>query len=383
MPDITWITPVAVVLLLWALLRMLPAGADGRAPLPYLISLGHLLWIPLVIVAIVALASDDVVSAVMATTAAAAIGGISLRTYHPRHQRAHPSVGGTAIEQWARPRSATPHAPASGAPASGATLTVMTLNCRTGRVDAHSVVQAVQEREVDVLALQELTVDAVAALKDAGMDDILPFHQLGGQHPDDNGGFNAIWSAQKPVGACADTVSIPAAEAPSLSLRLGPSIVRFVSAHTKSPQRGCREWSQGIIGLGALASDGFADHQTHPATADTTTMRMDTVLMGDLNSSPDHPSFRALLAQGFHDAGLSLAHGPVASFPSWALWPRIDIDHILFTEGIQSTASTSFTVPGTDHLAVCATLLIETGTSSPGSCRVNPLDSPGLALSGR
>lgn len=41
---------------------------------------------------------------------------------------------------------------------------MMTLNCRYGRANAAAIVSAVKERDVAVLALQELTDDLVAAL---------------------------------------------------------------------------------------------------------------------------------------------------------------------------------------------------------------------------
>ena len=401
MPGITWITPIAVILLLWSLLRVLPAGADGRAPFPYLISLGHLLWIPLVIVAVVAVASHDPVSAGLAMATAIGIGINSLLTYRP----------------WRRPQPPMPTT-FNGSADAAKTITVMTLNCRRGLADAGSVVGAVRERGVQVLALQELTDDAVAALSAAGLDALLPHHQSGVQHRDDNGGFNAIWSLARPVSSRSDAVAISAAETPCISLRMGPQTVRFVSAHTKSPQRGCREWSRGIIGLGVLASEPASSEPaasepaaSEPVVSDTTASdsavsdsaapnpsdrgnagsrrrsRTGTVLMGDLNSSPDHPSFRALLDQGFHDAGLSIARRPVASFPSWMPWPRLDIDHILLTKGIEALHITSFPVPGTDHLAVCATLRVEAyppeaATDTP----ITPADAganDGLALSSR
>ena len=71
--------------------------------------------------------------------------------------------------------------------------------------------------------------------------------------------------------------------------------ITFVSAHPKSPMRGCKEWSAGIIGLGELA---------------TTQKQGDiTVVLGDLNSGTDHPSFRKLLNAGFKDAALCEAKG--------------------------------------------------------------------------
>ena len=46
-------TALALLVLWWAL-RFLPAGAEGRLPLPYLIALIPFLWIPALLLAVVA-----------------------------------------------------------------------------------------------------------------------------------------------------------------------------------------------------------------------------------------------------------------------------------------------------------------------------------------
>ena len=109
--------------------------------------------------------------------------------------------------------------------------------------------------------------------------------------------------------------------------------------------RGCREWSAGSIGLGELA----------------TTQKLGdiTVVLGDLNSGTDHPSFRKLLNAGFKDAALCEAKGRHATFPSWLPWPRIILDHVLFTKGLDASDVSSFCVEGSDHLALVATLTLK------------------------
>ena len=116
--------------------------------------------------------------------------------------------------------------------------------------------------------------------------------------------------------------------------------IAFASAHTKSPMRGCRAWSQGIVGLGRLA------------------LQRATVVLGDLNCGIDHPSFRKLLAAGFRDASMSALRKPMVSFPSWLAWPRIELDHVLISGGIDAERVETLTIPGSDHLATVATLRI-------------------------
>lgn len=121
-----------------------------------------------------------------------------------------------------------------------------------------------------------------------------------------------------------------------MTLGMGGRSLTVASAHPKSPMRGCRQWSAGIRGLSALA--GHAD----------------VAVMGDLNSSIEHPSFRALLAAGLSDA--SLTQGPAPTFPSWLTWPRIELDHVLFTRGVRASDVRPLAVAGSDHLALVATL---------------------------
>ena len=53
------------------------------------------------------------------------------------------------------------------------------------------------------------------------------------------------------------------------------------------------------------------------------------------------------------------AKGRRATFPSWLPWPRLILDHILFTAGLTVSDVRSFTVNGTDHLALAATLTLK------------------------
>ena len=223
----------------------------------------------------------------------------------------------------------------------------MTLNCRFGRADADAIMDAVRTHDVDVLALQELTAGLVAALDAAGIRDMLPHRQLGEDRPTDNGGFNGLWTRFAPVAAASSSAQIPAADVPMIvasPTRNGQpadapdSAIAFASAHTKSPMRGCRAWSQGIVGLGRLALQRAA------------------VVLGDLNCGIDHPSFRKLLAAGFRDASMNALRKPMVSFPSWLAWPRIELDHVLISGGIDAERVETLTIPGSDHLATVATL---------------------------
>lgn len=338
-------TALALLVLWWAL-RFLPAGAEGRLPLPYLIALIPFLWIPALLLAIVAavlgcwpLAVAAVVLAMIVALRAPfhrlSLRGTSRETKRETYRETHPDTSDTT----ARGYDEQPDAP----------ITVMTLNCRFGRADADAIMDAVRAHDVDVLALQELTAGLVAALDAAGIRDMLPHRQLGEDRPTDNGGFNGLWTRLAPVAAASSSAQIPAADVPIIvasPTRNGQpadapdSAIAFASAHTKSPMRGCRAWSQGIVGLGRLA------------------LQRATVVLGDLNCGIDHPSFRKLLAAGFRDASMSALRKPMVSFPSWLAWPRIELDHVLISGGIDAERVETLTIHGSDHLATVAALRI-------------------------
>lgn len=338
-------TALALLVLWWAL-RFLPAGAEGRLPLPYLIALIPFLWIPALLLAIVAAVLGCWPLAVAAVVLAMIVAlrvplhRLSLRetsreTKRETYRETHPDTSDTT----ARGYDEQPGAP----------ITVMTLNCRFGRADADAIMDAVRAHDVDVLALQELTAGLVAALDAAGIRDMLPHRQLGEDRPTDNGGFNGLWTRLAPVAAASSSAQIPAADVPMIvasPTRNGQpadapdSAIAFASAHTKSPMRGCRAWSQGIVGLGRLA------------------LQRATVVLGDLNCGIDHPSFRKLLAAGFRDASMSALRKPMVSFPSWLAWPRIELDHVLISGVIDAERVETLTIHGSDHLATVAALRI-------------------------
>lgn len=323
------------IIVLWVALRALPAGAEGRLPLPYLIALIPFLWIPSLLLAMASALIGNWMLAGIAT-AFAVIILLRVPIYRRRNRETlretNTSTGINGPHETCR------------------TVTVMTLNCRYGRTDAAAIVDTVRDRHVDILALQELTQGLVAALDDAGIRGLLPHRQLGEDRPTDNGGFNGLWTRFAPVDSTSSSVDIPAADVPMITVSSDDgsagTVIAFASAHTKSPMRGCRAWSQGIIGLGQLARRH--DIVTPQAT----------VVLGDLNCGIDHPSFRRLLAAGFRDAGMAATRRPGMTFPSWLVWPRIELDHVLMSGWIDAERVETLTIPGSDHLATVASLRI-------------------------
>lgn len=344
---------LAVLLWCWLLLSCLPAGAEGHMPMPYLIALIPLLWVPSLVMAVVS-ACFHAWGPLCAFVLAAVASVARLWPYWMptrSHAAQRETRRGTSSDGNGNNDNSD-----DGKTTAVHSLRVMTVNCRYGRADAHDIVQAVRTRHIDVLATQETTDDLVERLRKAGLGDLLPYRQSGTGKATDNGGFNVLFSRYQPTRSTASIVSIPAADVPSMTIDLLPSPeaaagdayhVTLASAHPKSPMRGCPAWSAGIRGLGAIA--GMAHGERHGIG----------VVMGDLNSSIEHPSFRALLAGGFHDANRTQATRFVVTFPSWLKWPHLELDHVLFTDGPKPSGVESFVIDGTDHYALTATLTLD------------------------
>lgn len=446
---------------IWLALTELPAGADGHNPLPYLLALTPFLYIPLIVVLAVGISMHDWVFTICC--AMVLIASLARKTLYVMNNIQAPNTAQRVADYYARKRELAEHATratdTTSAEHDAAFRTIdgnhrgsfraMTLNCRYGRADAADIVRIVQANDIAVLSLQEMSRDLVDRLHDQGLDDLLPFHTLGAEQATDNGGFNGIWTRVAPLESTASVMPFPAAAVPAVKIRVSDTqCITFASAHPKSPMRGCRAWSDGIIGLGALAlqvrpsrkqqlvtysgrplvvddirpdveetkdeditvatmsetraagtarlnaanrvsvrstrtdvpltreprqSDayeavaGFAGDPTEQRGAvnahgrhyafDEANRKDIVVIMGDLNSSIPHPSFRKLMRDDLYDAALTEAKGIHATFPSWLPWPRIVLDHILFTKYLTARDVKQIKVAGSDHLALTSTLV--------------------------
>ncbi len=83
------------------------------------------------------------------------------------------------------------------------------------------------------------------------------------------------------------------------------------------------------------------------------------ILPGDFNSTFDHEPFRELVASGYVDAAAARGKGLAMTWPSGRVFPpQVAIDHVLADERVHVAAAEIHTVPGTDHRAVLASLVL-------------------------
>lgn len=340
---------VALVLLLaWQLLRWLPAGADRLKPLPYVIAL-----LP---IAPFCAALGQVASAVAAVAtrsqnefyksylflcvAYALLFVISLKSYTP-----YWAVRLLRIKQEKSPELSLEKS---------REIRVMTLNCRYGRANASQIIKLAKTHKIDTILLQEVSKKLVKNLEKLGIKHDFAHVQLGSANGHENGGFNAIYTRLSNVKSFGKSIKIDAANVPIVTAVTRDSsaenlLITFASAHPKSPMRGCAAWSSGIM---ALAKIGENHNENNVKDV--------KIIGGDLNSTPDHPSFRALLKSGFLDASMQIGKR-LKTWPTWQKWPNLALDHVLVKStgcNAIATEQRAIRVDGSDHFAliVCVSI---------------------------
>jgi endonuclease/exonuclease/phosphatase (EEP) superfamily protein YafD len=159
-------------------------------------------------------------------------------------------------------------------------ITVMTANTLHGTADPGALVASVRAHEVDVLAAQELTLDSIRRLTEAGLDQALPYHVIAYQ---DGGTDVGIWS-RHPLIEPQQLTGFAFAPVQA-SIVVGPGQLTVVAFHSKAPvsNDGVELWQSDLARL--------AEVMTHPATP--------TIVAGDFNATRDHRQFRDLLDTGY------------------------------------------------------------------------------------
>jgi endonuclease/exonuclease/phosphatase (EEP) superfamily protein YafD len=235
----------------------------------------------------------------------------------------------------------TPAGPTAGRP-----LRLVSLNMLHGRADAAAVVALAVRADADVLALAEVTPEAVSALLDAGLPDLLPYAHVvpaGDGQPAGAGG--ALWTRLE-VRARSVTPGRFGQPASRLAVP-GARDVEVTAVHTHPPTASRRQvarWEE--------------DLQLLPEPEEEVLR----VLAGDFNATPDHSAFRRLLGRGWVDAGRATGQ---ALRPTWspvhAPVPRLTLDHVLVDPRIGVASLRIEHVAGSDHRALVADLRLPPG----------------------
>lgn len=340
-----------VLLLVWQLLRWLPAGADKLKPLPYVIALlptaPFCAGFGLIASAVAAVATrsqnEFYKYYVFLCVAYALLFLISLKSYTPYFSRRLMRIKQEKSLESSLEKSLE--------------IRVMTLNCRYGRANASQIIKLAKTHKIDTILLQEVSEKLVKSLEKLGIERDFAHVQLGNTNNHENGGFNAIYTRLSNIKeSFGKSIKIDAANVPIVTAEACDSsaenlLITFASAHPKSPMRGCAAWCSGIMSLAKIG-------ENHNKSG----CKKVTIIGGDLNSTPDHPSFRTLLKSGFFDASMQIGKR-LKTWPTWQKWPNLALDHVLVKSSgciAKATEQSTIRVDGSDHFAliVCVSILL-------------------------
>jgi endonuclease/exonuclease/phosphatase (EEP) superfamily protein YafD len=311
---VLWI--IAIPLLLVAFARVLPF--DNVIPLPHLVAFtpwATLVTLPLLIVALFSRRW------VMTGLLAVAMAGYVF---------------------WMAPFFVPPDTSSPADPADPGTLRVMTVNALYGQADAGSVVGLVEAQNVEVLAVQELTPAFEEALAEAGLDELLP-HSFTVPVADSAAG-SGLWSSA-PLTEQEERLSGTSFAMPSALVEAGGTEVRVTVVHPHPPMpTEITTWRTELVEL------------TEQAHADDAPQ----ILAGDFNATYDHAGFRDLLGSRFSDATREWGAGPTVTWPQGKRVPPLfALDHVVVEKDMTVSDVVTMRVPGTDHRALLATVVVE------------------------
>jgi endonuclease/exonuclease/phosphatase (EEP) superfamily protein YafD len=221
----------------------------------------------------------------------------------------------------------------------GPPLRVLTVNMHLGAASAPALVELVRAKRPDVLSLQEVTPDLVRRLDAAGLGALMPHFVL---EPRADARGSALYarvplSAGEPVPG---TLTVMASARVQID---GAGDVELIAVHPPPPlRRRIATWDDDLRALPAADPDGVL-----------------RILAGDFNATLDHAELRRLIDTGYEDAAATVGDGLRPTWPQGRrIPPPVTIDHVLADKRCGVRAVTIHTIPGTDHRAVFAELVL-------------------------
>jgi endonuclease/exonuclease/phosphatase (EEP) superfamily protein YafD len=224
----------------------------------------------------------------------------------------------------------------------GTELRVMSANLLRGSADLDRVVELVREHEIDLLSVQELTPAADRGLRRAGLEELLGERAVFAEPEVSGSGLYARWPLEE-VGLIRG--SRDAFAMPSAAVRPpGADPVEVIDVHPVPPTSSgaVSTWSDGLRSLPPANVDGVV-----------------RLLIGDFNATLDHDELRSILDTGYVDAADAVGKGLTPTWPEGRLIPpSVTIDHVLVDERVRVGDVDIYELPGSDHRAVTAELVL-------------------------
>ena len=270
--------------------------------------------------------------------AAAPLAALGLRLTGRRGPAVTAVLASAALGLVVRSRGVPRRQPEAGGP----TLRVLTINLLVGRADPEAVVARVRQADLDVLFVQELTIDAQTRLKQAGLEDLMPHAQV--EHKDGGPRGAGIYSRFPLSEGTPLPLTYAAQPTAVLELPDGQEAA-LICVHPRAPARsrgGSVAWRSE---LGVLPSPG----------------KLPTLVAGDFNATVDHAAFRDVLRRGYVDAAIQTGNGLTRTWGRPGNEPLLTLDHVLASRGCAVLACSVHAVPGSDHRAVYAEIRLPAG----------------------
>lgn len=213
-------------------------------------------------------------------------------------------------------------------------VTVATVNMTFGKGDAAAIVAMIDEYDVDLLSVQEITPEGAAALSAAGIDRLLPHGEVLAE-PGITG--TALYSTfpLKRVRELDGYLSGHIAAVASTPI----DDITFLAVHPRAP--------------GGANHDGWAQEMTW-LKEDLAALTGPVIVAGDFNTSRDHKVFREIEGLGYVDAADRMDAGFRPTFPvNRELFPIVAIDHVMTRDvPLRPATFELVTIPDADHIAM-------------------------------
>jgi endonuclease/exonuclease/phosphatase (EEP) superfamily protein YafD len=223
----------------------------------------------------------------------------------------------------------------------GPVLRVLTANIYHGEADLDTVLRLARDLRVDLLALQEYTPLAQKKLVAGGLSGLLPNRVV---EPLWEGIGSALYS-RYPLAPGTTRINSGGYRNAAGTLAVPGSVpVEVESAHPAAPYalHQMSHWWSGQAGQPRAPQDGPV-----------------RLLLGDFNATLDHRAFRDLVAAGYRDAASVVGRALVPTWPYTEFkLPRVTLDHVLADRRIRVRSLSVHPVPGSDHRAVYAELIL-------------------------
>lgn len=221
----------------------------------------------------------------------------------------------------------------------GQSLRVATLNMELGSADRGQVLELAQNS--DVLALVEITPQAIEDLRTAGLEEVMP-HRIGDGMEYASG--TAIYS-RTPIEQVADLGT--AMQSTLARVDAGGAEVFIAAVHPVNPNSGGRGWAEDSAKL----RDGLAPH-----------LDKNLVVTGDFNSVRGHFTMTNLAGDGLSDTADLAGAGLPRTWPMRGLpFPVIAIDHTLVSPTLTARDFSVRHVANTDHAGLLVTVGVAQG----------------------